>query len=301
MKRKARRRHGTNDSFDLFLDTITNTFGGILLLALLLVLMIRETAEVATETPDHGSRASLTEDLSQLAQEKQNLLDAAAIRNSLSQQGNRDNSIAIANQISVLFAKEKEFQKTKTALDVDLESMRSLLANSKATAAKLEAEIVAKNTTLDDLLEKLLKAQELRTRTMPTPKEKITQKPMTVAIVKNKQVFFLDKSRANEKFAVNQSHFNKTTESKADIVLMDGTALKTIVSSGLPADQSYLDREFAKVNTEYHIALAVWQDSFEEFSQVRKACVKAGLEYQIMVIEKGPIFETRGAGPSRSQ
>ena len=62
-----RRKRVLDDSFDLFLDTITNTFGGVLLIALLIVLMIRETKDSAPEDSHSGPTEEIQVVESQIA------------------------------------------------------------------------------------------------------------------------------------------------------------------------------------------------------------------------------------------
>ena len=66
-----RRKNELGDSFDLFLDTITNTFGGVLLIALLIVLMIQETKQESPETKN----ATTTDDI-QLVESEISALEA---------------------------------------------------------------------------------------------------------------------------------------------------------------------------------------------------------------------------------
>eukprot|EP01047_Picozoa_sp_COSAG01_P068150 COSAG01_NODE_9782_length_2344_cov_424.909537_4_plen_98_part_01 len=73
MKRRIRKQ-GLNDSFELFLDTITNTFGGVLLIALLIVLMIRESKDSAPNQKQSGAtedRSVVQSQISSLEAEKQ--------------------------------------------------------------------------------------------------------------------------------------------------------------------------------------------------------------------------------------
>lgn len=48
---RRRRRTTSADSLELLLDTICNTFGGVLFIAILVVILLRMTGESEEETP----------------------------------------------------------------------------------------------------------------------------------------------------------------------------------------------------------------------------------------------------------
>ena len=136
-----RRRRNTQSSFDLFLDTVCNTFGGVLFIAILIVIQVRHTVEQpAQKTCSPEQTAELLQRMEELAAEIESatvLLES--IRKTMPEPtGEEDHQIAAT--YSELLEKKNDYVAKKT------ERTRNYLAQVKENAdlTQLLNEIKAK-------------------------------------------------------------------------------------------------------------------------------------------------------------
>ena len=298
MKGKRRCHHGANDSFDLFLDTITNTFGGVLLLALLLVLMIRETAEVETELDSGLSRSELEQQIEQLASERQNLEVTAKIQENLFSDLESVEAGKTADEISEMTTQSNQLETKKIDLERKLKALQQQSKTIQTEMAQLESSVPKKRSEVEIKLKQIGEIEKKQTRTISAPRERLSKSKRTFVLIKQNRLFFLD----------NESHFRKiATKDGADLILDEGISgtnqyMKSIVSQGLTTDSTMLKKEFQKLGSDFFIWFFVAPDSFDEFSKVRATCVNAGLSYKVDAVEKGEaVVLVVGSGPIKIQ
>lgn len=288
----ANRKRPEESSLELLLDTISNAFGGILFIAILVSILIRLTspspdddqvAEPAhdalvvleTELQDALARLDI---LSQASEEKsrtagkleekgvqQILQDVQELRNE-----ELDQQKAVAHQIKEIASSQRKLEDTlreSATLSTALAQVRNDVANRK--------------DSLEEELAKRSKASKL-----PTPSLAITRE--FVLVVRYGRIFqpyrYEDSSRSRK---LNLEDF---------VVIKDPGDHLTVtprVGRGLPiSDDEVFVRNLAEVMQsksprDWHIALGVWDDSFGEFLSLKAAIVKLGYKYRIIPAEVG--------------
>jgi hypothetical protein len=116
-----RRTSLENDSLDLLLDTITNTFGGILLVALLLVLLVRNTSEQQADSADEagvtlGERERLTSEVDQLRERRETLRESAQMQQQLEADFSDPQKQQLAKELGELLNDVNASQETESSL-----------------------------------------------------------------------------------------------------------------------------------------------------------------------------------------
>ncbi|MDR0336649.1 MAG: hypothetical protein LBI18_06120 [Planctomycetaceae bacterium] len=201
-----RRRYSPTSSFELFLDTICNTFGGILFIAILIAIQIRHTEkriEVPTESASPEKIAELQQILDHTTSEIESAKDIQEmIRKTLQEPtneeernlANRYNELAeiktkklaekteLANkyleliqQNELLEQKIKDIENILQQYEIEEQNLEIAVQKTKMNNARAERDIAELQSNIDDLNRKMLqkegKAKEKKTTTR---KEKIS-------------------------------------------------------------------------------------------------------------------------------
>ena len=280
---RRKRANTLEDSFDLFLDTITNTFGGVLLIAILIVLLIRENKESKPEDKKTGPTSALvSSQIKQLKAHRKNLQMGLELQLEFQQDFQTQEVENLANEIEKLINEELTLSKRLKALQSKTASIDEQLNAMKASNQTKTTQLENLTYQLGDLKKNLEKEKQARTRTMRLPKETATSKSEIAVIVDNNKLYFVESRDSRFGFEHNQE-FMVETFSGADIQI-GPIRLKTKSNSGIGfTDTKRLNQEFQQYSRSRHyFAFVVRTNSFKEFSQLRKTCIKNGFEYRLI-------------------
>ncbi|MDB4766520.1 hypothetical protein OAG71_02400 [bacterium] len=285
---RRRRRTQQGDSFDLFLDTITNTFGGVLLIALLIVLMIRENTEGAPKDYQSGptadlqviqsaikaleaERDSLVTGLQDQKVFSEDFIDGQLKELSKELSAKISERIKLSAEAAMLSRLVEQASVSNTRLAAKGEQVKSDLAKSAAEFKKLSEQLAAEDAA--------------RTQTMTLPKEQRTSKSEVPVFFEGGQVFVVKKDRRQISDQINTQHFQKTTAGRADL-LIDSEYYSVRSGAGLSLGSESLKTELERYPANrYYFAIVVRTDSFGRFSKLRSICVKSGFEYRIIATD----------------
>lgn len=305
---RRHRRSGTaTDSMDMMLDTITNAFGGIVLLALLVTLMIGQQRPDPSPTAKTGEarvRAERARTAEALASERESLkLAMASQKLQLDAFGDSETErlmqqLLVAQQLTEeLAGRIADSRQKLEATRLESASLEKSLERSRSELRTAEEQLAALDAKLD-------RVREQRTRTMETPREAVTGKPMTVALVRHGELFLVDANAGAGRFRVNEGPLARADGDTADIRLMQPHGSWAVVPGrGVPLENSdALRQELGRIQAgDNHLVLCVWPDSFGNFSNLRDACVAHSLEHRILPIDEGPVVESYGASSPTAQ
>lgn len=281
-------------SLDLFLDTISNTFGGIVFLAILLSLLVQmrtKTDQVPAESADELS----AEQYQEIRLEFEEL---AAKRDILS-------STVLALQKKRTPTKNVEVTRLAEALEQVQPELQAALQRqavvSQAVARQMEenARIVQDLETLQQQLQETTAALQQEESAMEKAVEEMSQvyKPPKVRNTTKKSVMLiLTAERLHPVYeAGSLSKFSPHVRAAR---VPQGTTVSAI--SGMGWDlTSKSGREqaenFLRLHrpNEYFANIAVWPDSFGAFADLKAQLLKSNHEYQLIPIATdGPILIT---------
>ena len=293
-----RRKNELGDSFDLFLDTITNTFGGVLLIALLIVLMIQETKQESPETKNAATTDDIQlveSEISALEAKKAALQTGLKIQQEFEQDFQSDEVKELAGEVSTALAKKREKEQELSEMNADIKSSDAeleLLTTKKGEADSRLQELVAKVEQIESELEK---ERQLKTRTANLPKEKATIKREVPIVIEGDEMFVINSQRDGFGLTINKNHFQTTTLSKADLTI-DGQNIRTRIGSGIAIGSTGIQTELRQYDaSDDYFAFVVRTDSFDKFSELRDSCVRLGFEYRLIVSDE-LIGESSGVG-----
>lgn len=291
-----RRRRPQEDatSLDLLLDAMSNTFGGVLFLAVLLaVLMQFTTGTLATpsDASDRSAAPSFSRELQQLQEVNDRLTVALEqARESARRFGGSD------------VARVLELQSRADVLTMrrsDLLSARKLASDQIAAARKRIDQISSQGEELkrrlDEIEERLQEQRRRRTTTAQLPSLRSTNKREFPVVVRFGRLYtpydtgpgVAVRRRSLDDFLVlgdRDGALAVTPKPYAGVVL-DGT----------PQIVDQIRAELADVDTgRFYVALAVWEDSFADFAAVREVLVEEEYQYRIVPVREGG-FVVEGA------
>jgi len=301
------RRREPTDSLDLLLDTICNTFGGILFIALLVVILLQLQGEQTAATTEKDVTAA---DLAALRIELADRIDSERrLRELLDRQRHTLADLA-PDELADLIAEHHAVNATHAERQTqreDLLQQSAELAESieqthedlKSTAADLEA-AKARVRTLE---QQVADQRESRRRELRTPVQHMPHGKREIGCVLQYGRFYIwhRYDGFGQLGGLNTDEF---------IVLEDGIATVRTTprpTKGIPIDDSATCREKLSSRLarfapdDCYIAVVTRPDSFAEWQVLRNHLAEQGFEYRLMPFNDGETITDRGGSGSRVQ
>jgi hypothetical protein len=318
----ARKSNLNDSSLELLLDTICNTFGGVLFLAMLVSLLLTQTrkrAELETKAVDPVPAVSAADLVRldvraadaerELAQLEAIVADVREIGGQMADPGYREKLDAM--QAAVRTAAELAARRVRLLRDTaDAQAASARAAGQTAATEREQAAAASRLEAAETRLEAATRERErlvqsairlrddtARTATVSTtgraPRERETNKMEFGVMLKYGRMYLMhkygggDREVNTEEFVVTPGLLNNTAEPKPDA----GLDLK---GRSLSAAQlrRYLTSHPAK---DWYPCLVVHPDSFEEFLTLKAALVSLGYEYRLMPTNTG-VLDGGGEG-----
>lgn len=297
-----RASEANQDSLDLLLDTICNMFGGIVFIALLVMMMIQPAKEEQAESEEPVSEADLQElaDDVELSQTQLARLDAAHrqrlqilkdhIPDNLQSRIGELEDLASSREALGREAQQLRKKNTERLIEINRQKkeaadLDSQVAQARDELARLKAEYTAE-----------AKDREIR---LPFTKKSGQKLGLQVNLRYGRLYFRHDLSRLvrNERYP-NTEHYIILSETSDDFeVIPDPTA-------GLGLKDDRLSTDFAKAirsfnPSKWHLDVTVWPDSYGEFKYFREAAAEHGYRYTLVMVKDG--LADRGGDTRRDQ
>lgn len=295
----TRRRGTPADSLELLLDTICNTFGGIIFIALLVVVLL-----MISGPPDapHTSPQEVVKSV----EEQFQLENLQRLKSRL--QANLEKQMQVAStQTSNDFpenlatyqqelARHSELENAIPDLQKAIEQMQTAdadlskrLSELKIERASVERQAAALKQTLTER-----KPSQRKTLRMPVVRSPGIKSEILVVIQFNRLYFWHEFSPLGEREGLNADDFLVLSE--------EGQALVTTPNPtrGLPLDETprTLQRIKRALNrfrpSESYLAVVVRPDSYGSFQYFREAAVASGFEYRLIPATADQRFVDRG-------
>ncbi len=281
------RRRKPHDSLYMLLDTMCNAFGGIILLAVLVVLLTsKEKTQSATaaDSRELQRRVELAETNLQQSLQLSATLHAQAnddrwknqvsllstrqqLENNLQQL--RDLAAQNAREIDATAASEPADRMKKLDAEIAGERVKKLDAQNKIAAAEEEKKRVAARLAAAE--KQMAEVAQLSERELRLPREHNTDRQVAYIIVLYNHVYLC--------------HNADTTRNEADIKWTDKDGVEYAAprkGKGLDvvANASQLRAYFtAKANNSGYVVFIAMPDSFPAFIQAKQLAVETGLPY----------------------
>ena len=298
---RRRRRHASGDSLELLLDTICNTFGGIVFIALLIVLLLRETA--ARPSPEPAESVS-PDEIERLAGRLEAVTaELTSLRTAKSDLDRRAEAFA-PTEVRDLLERRNSAAERVAALRAERD--RKIAANA-STAASLRRQEEVLNEQMARLPEARSEVNRLETVLATVRKAKIREIRNPVLrdarafrnvplMVRYGRMYLWHRYGADgERLGLNTEDF-VIVEVRGDTLVTHPDPTKGIpLAPGKATVSAIRDRLRPFRPSVCYVEVVVRPDSFEQFATLRDALIAAGYEYRLMPTD-GPVLDRGGSG-----
>lgn len=291
------------NSLELLLDTITNTFGGIVFLAMLVVVLLQLTSNTQDpDLPDPETESRLHELQGELiaAKKKRNSLRQATdvqaqMTEELGTENNWENLAALKSarrEKQRLDSQRIELAQTLVSKQVEINNTARAIKNTKN---RLE---VTRND-LEEAKRDLTEEIESRTTTAKLPRMHETTKAEIAIVLRYDRIYFPHKYDASLGYRrVNAD----------EMVILESTTDELVITpkpyAGIAISESGSMRDAMRTKLQrfpkgtVYLAIGVWDDSFDPFIELKNVLVELGYEYRVMPVKVGQaISERSGISP----
>jgi len=300
----ARSRETVDGSLELLLDTITNTFGSVLFITMLVAVLLRMAGRTSSEPPaaSKTDQARIAARITELSSEIDRLsatLDAlppadptlARIESKIVDAGRETAKVLAADaDVAKEIATHQERitvldrQATEAARDLDrITPLAAEQAARRKKAEELAADLAKRAIELDRPVD-----PDRIVQTARLPQLAATQKKQIGLYMKYGRVYVMHEwGPTGERLGPNANHFvisrmpdgRQKAKARPDAGhIADGTTIKQTLRDIL--------RRFSADG--WVVFVTVNEDSFAQFQSVKAALVDLGYEYEPIVIHQGP-------------
>jgi hypothetical protein len=288
-----RRRDNDSDqsSLELLLDTISNTFGGVLFMAILIAILLQMSGKPSgsqEEQPEipQAELIALKQQLDAAIAERAALQEAlktqAATRDELRQedlQPQVETLAALRAERDELQAKKLEQLAAISQSQVKVNELSEQISALDEQLAKARREAAAARAALKSEIES-------RTRATTLPKTRRSAKRELALIARYGRLYFIYNYSGPWSRTLNLEHM---------VVVDEDGSSRTLTPkpyAGLPLKDDGFKQELARrlkqhPARDWYVAAAVWSDSFAEFAHLRAALVELGHEYRLLLMRPG--------------
>lgn len=293
----SRRRKASESSLELLLDTICNTFGGVLFVAILIVVMLKMTSRIeASIDADEVSEA----DMAELTRQQANLAETLQTLQSVAAQldGQLQGKEKAAELIAELSsAQEARRSLTKARLEV-LSKVAEHQASTNKTAAelaKLQSRMEAANQRHQQVAAELKSEVDKRSRRVEFSAKRSTGKQEIQTILRYGRFYIWHRHGPDgERLGLNTDEFVVLSEDRRAAHTTPIPGAGTPVVGSDESDRQLKGRLQTFSPSRDYIAIVVWPDSYGDFASLKKALVESGFEYRLIPATDDSSFTDRG-------
>lgn len=268
----SRKSDSDADSLDLLLDTICNTFGGVLFISILVVVLISVTSSQRTiESADASEQYAAAQ--RKLAQSQ---LELKEIKERLRQQKLVENAIydpAIAQDLESL----RDTQIAMADLLIGKGNMQGTILSTARQIGTIEAEMQEAQQALQ-VSQQQLQSIEIELQTEIENRSQSAELPRATTVSKIEQVLFLKEDKL---CAYSSAHPNEYA--------LSNQAVEPRPAAGLAVTQANASALNTRLRNEYSpakdaLTVFVWPDSFDAFAVLKDRLVSLGFDYSVQPI-----------------
>lgn len=281
----SRKAASSGDSLDLLLDTICNTFGGILFIAMLVVLLTNQLSrDAATAAPNAESSRALRRLRGELTESQSRL---TKLRQAVRQKEDLERRFADPESLALL--------ESLQSLDDNSDELLTDRSQKLTKVADSQADLVETAAELERLTQLMTQAQErlrlekqrlqseatLRSRTSQVPRQRPTQKRQLLFFLKAGRLCAYAKMDADGNLVHNDDETKEVTEAgKKFVEPIPGSGL-ALAADGSNSDEiasrlSEFDKE------QYFLSVFVFKDAFAHFESLKNQMIRSGFEYHLV-------------------
>ena len=297
MSRRVRRVE-SDSSLELLLDTICNTFGGILFIALLVsILMSQRSAEVLTKPVDQSAQAAMNRFTAELETVQQELDEARKSSELLEQLSTRISDPEIKRLLSRKEDLEKSLERIERMVSEDLVDVSQEQKKVNETTNEIAAAqnmLEGAKRELDELKKRLGKAIEDNSRVAGFPIAQSTSKSQVTVCIGRGKICFLEQN-INGTLVDDPSQIVDMTDKKILPNFDNGVIVNK--KDGLGSLHSKIN-EYKAQN--HFFRIFIWKDSFETYQTFSDIIAKKRFSYEVNPMIEGD-YLVKGPSNARVQ
>jgi len=297
---RRRRQKDESGSLDLLLDTICNTFGGILLISLLVVILLNSSStEIADKSP---SKASQVELLETAIRQQELLEDIRRLREAVGNAKENQSDVLpmdvfrVAREIERLKFQNSEGSDEKAELLDELANTQSEVNAISERQKETREKLAAAKKKLDAITQRIEEEVNRRSRTAVIPQvQRSTKSARTFFLVRGKLLGPVRTSNGDFDLKVvsvssNGSEKQLKPRSSGGIKVLPG-------GSKNPA----IKNKFAGISSKlFDIQLFVWPDSFVHCRAVRDVLEQLNLKCDLRPMTKSGTIVVGSSGGNQT-
>lgn len=301
----ARRRAAKQDSLELLLDTICNTFGGVLFIAIMVVMLLRQSGQQpqAPEPPPSPEELQiLSQQFATLSSELRRLQELRASQAALVES-------MVPDAIQLLLEQRKRLLADQARIQATVDKKRASNAALAISVEEVQAEIRQIEERLRTAIEEqqqsrsqLASERQGRTQDLRLPVLRQSGKREVGVIIRYGRLYVWHEYDRNQRpIGLNTRDFVILGEED------DGLVTRPNPNRGLRLDDrpetqqaiAALLKPFDR--DRFYIAIILRPDSFGAFRDFRDQVITLGYEYRLMPVEADTPISDRGGGDGRVQ
>jgi len=280
------------------LDTICNTFGGILFIALLVsILMSQRSAEVLTKPVDQSAQAAMNRFTAELETVQQELDEARKSSELLEQLSTRISDPEIKRLLSRKEDLEKSLERIERMVSeelVDVSQEQKKVNETTNEIAAAQNMLEGAKRELDELKKRLGKAIEDNSRVAGFPIAQSTSKSQVTVCIGRGKICFLEQNM-NGTLVDDPSQIVDMTDKKILPNFDNGVIVNK--KDGLGSLHSKIN-EYKAQN--HFFRIFIWKDSFETYQTFSDIIAKKRFSYEVNPMIEGD-YLVKGPSNARVQ
>lgn len=292
----------TTDSLELLLDTICNTFGGILFIALLVVILLQLAGD-APQSAVATAPAATALDLATLEHTMHSLhSDLQRLREVRRSQALQLAALA-PQELQQLVNDSRAAELRRDELQSKRESAMSALAQSAGELAELRSQIDELQSRLADARERLGDLQQ-QLQAGRAARQQLLRMPVVtsddhrgeigVVLQYGRLYVWHEYDSAGNRMGLNQSDFIVLGEANGEIRVTPNPTAGIEINESETCAREVTARLMRFSTAHCYIAVVVRPDSYGEFEFVRNWLQSAGYKYRLMPTGPGDPIHDRG-------
>ena len=297
MSRRVRRVE-SDSSLELLLDTICNTFGGILFIALLVsILMSQRSVEVLTKPVDQSAQAAMNRFTAELETVQQELDEARKSSELLEQLSTRISDPEIKRLLSRKEDLEKSLERIERIVSeelVDVSQEQKKVNETTNEIAAAQNMLEGAKRELDELKKRLGKAIEDNSRVAGFPIAQSTSKSQVTVCIGRGKICFLEQNM-NGTLVDDPSQIVDMSDKKILPDFDNGVIINK--KDGLGSLHSKIN-EYKAQN--HFFRIFIWKDSFETYQTFSDIIAKKRFSYEVNPMIEGD-YLVKGPSNARVQ
>lgn len=299
------RKRGTESSLELLLDTICNTFGGVLFVAILIIIMLRMTSKNQLVEAAAPISESTQLELEKKHAELEGAIETLKLAGASLEVPDKLDETELAELMQELKVKQQDRhelieRQLKTFSTIATHQAQINLTNKELAALDERDRSLAKK--LKDA-EVALKAEtESKSRKVEYAKSHRSSKAEIQTDMRFGRFYIWHRyGPTGQRLGLNTDDYVVLDDTGTAIRTTQNPAAGTVVVDDTKSKNQIISRLSAFNPSRHYICVVVWPDSFDTFQILKKLLVERGFEYRLIPAKNGDSFVDRGGGGSDIQ